>query len=44
MVQFDKTEEMATLRPVLIGNLVGDVIGFLVALIGTFGGVMNSLS
>ena len=35
--------DYAHLRPILAGNLAGDIIGGLVTLAGTLGGVMNSL-
>jgi hypothetical protein len=35
--------EYASLRPVLAGNLVGDLVGLIVTVMGTLGGVMNSM-
>lgn len=34
--------DYSALRPILFGNLAGDAVGFLVSLMGTLGGVMNS--
>ena len=38
-----KDLDYATLRPILLGNLVGDAVGFIVCVMGTLGGVMNSM-
>jgi hypothetical protein len=38
-----KDMDYATPRPIILGNLVGDAVGLIVALMGTVGGVMNSL-
>jgi hypothetical protein len=38
-----KDMEYASLRPVLAGNLVGDLVGLIVTVMGTLGGVMNSM-
>jgi hypothetical protein len=35
--------DYATLRPILLGNLVADAVGLIVSLMGTLGGVMGSL-
>jgi len=34
--------ENSAVRPILLGNLAGDLVGFIVCLMGTLGGVMNS--
>jgi hypothetical protein len=38
-----KDMEYASLRPLLAGNLVGDLVGLVVTVMGTLGGVMNSM-
>jgi hypothetical protein len=35
--------DFATLRPIILGNLIGDAVGLIVTLMGTLGGVMNSM-
>ena len=40
---YSKDAGYAVLRPVIIGNLVGDAAGFIVSLQGTLGGVMSSV-
>jgi hypothetical protein len=35
--------DYSALRPILFGNLAGDVVGFIVCVMGTLGGVMNSM-
>jgi hypothetical protein len=40
---FAKDMDYATLRPVILGNLIGNAVGLIVALMGTLGGVMNSV-
>jgi hypothetical protein len=34
--------DYSALRPIILGNLVGDVVGFIVCVQGTLAGVMNS--
>lgn len=38
-----KDMDYSTLRPILLGNLVADIVGLIVSVMGTVGGVMNSL-
>lgn len=38
-----KDMDYASLRPILLGNLVADFVGILVSLMGTLSGVMNSM-
>jgi hypothetical protein len=38
-----RDSDYAVVRPILLGNLVGDAVGLLVCLMGTLGGVMNSM-
>lgn len=38
-----KDADYADLRPILLGNLIGDAVGALVAMMGTLSGVMNAL-
>jgi len=38
-----KDAEYATLRPIILGNLIGDGVGVIVSVMGTLNGVMNSL-
>lgn len=38
-----KDADYATLRPILLGNMIGDGVGALVALMGTMSGVTNAL-
>jgi len=38
-----RDSDYATLRPIILGNLVGDFVGFIVCVMGTLGGVMNSM-
>ena len=40
---FAKDLDYTTLRPIMLGNLVGDAVGFVVCVMGTLGGVMNSM-
>ena len=40
---FARDMDYASLRPILLGNLVGDIVGLLVSAMGTLSGVMNSL-
>lgn len=38
-----KDIDYATLRPILLANLVGDAVGAIISLMGTLGSVMSSL-
>jgi hypothetical protein len=38
-----RDSDYATLRPIILGNLVGDLVGLIVCVMGTLGGVMNSM-
>ena len=40
---FAKDMDYASLRPVILGNMVGDFVGLIVSVMGTVGGVLNSL-
>lgn len=39
---FAKDMDYAVLRPIILGNLIGDAVGLIVALMGTLGTVMNA--
>jgi uncharacterized protein YjeT (DUF2065 family) len=38
-----KDADFASMRPVIVGNMIGDFVGLLVAVMGTLGGVMNAM-
>ena len=40
---FARDMDYASLRPIIIGNLVADFVGIIVSVMGTLGGVMNAL-
>jgi hypothetical protein len=40
---FARDMDYAAVRPIILGNLVGDAAGLIVSLMGTVGGVMNSV-
>ena len=40
---YSKDAGYAALRPVILGNFLGDAVGFIVSLMGTLGGVMTSV-